>query len=302
MKSNKYKKLELIQNASSKLQYQMQNCQLCPRDCEVDRTQGKLGFCQLSNNIKIYKYKLHSGEEPPISGSNGSGILFFSGCTMKCTFCQNYPFSQKHLGYNISITNLAKIMLNLQEQGAHNINIVTGSHFLPKILEGLELAIKQGLNLPIVYNSNGFEKIEILKLLDGIIDIYLPDMKYSNDSSSKKYSKTKNYFQINKAAMLEMFKQVGQLQFDHAGIATKGILIRHLVLPNDLSGTEEVFQFISNNIGKDTFISLMTQYLPIWGASKYPEIDRRINFRELDEVTSLVEKYQLTNGWTQDFD
>lgn len=295
-------KIVRIKNAISKLLNQMSNCQLCPRDCNINRTNGEKGFCNLSNKVRIYKYKLHKGEEPPISGNNGSGIIFFSGCTMKCAFCQNYPFSQKYNGFEISETSLSKIMLQLQDQGAHNINLVTASHFIPEILKGLKLAIENGLNLPIVYNSNGYEKIEILQLLDGIVDIYLPDMKYSIDSFAKKYSKTKNYFKINKNAIQEMFRQVGHLQFDESGIATKGLLIRHLVLPNDLSGTEEIFKFISDKIGKETYISLMTQYLPIWDANTYPELDRKINFRELDEVSTLAENYHLINGWTQDLD
>lgn len=302
MRMDNKEKLGKIEKSISVLGEQMENCQLCPRVCKVDRRNGKIGFCNLSDKIKIYKYKLHHGEEPPISGKNGSGIIFFSGCTMKCVFCQNYPFSHKNEGYEISEKSLAKIILHLQNQGAHNINLVTGSHFLPEVLKGLKIAFENGLNIPIVYNSNGFEKVEIIKLLDGIIDIYLPDMKYTTESFAQKYSKTKKYFENSRTAILEMFKQVGHLQRDENGIATKGLLIRHLILPNDLSDTKNVLVFISNNIGNNTFISLMTQYLPIWDSRRYPELDRRINFRELDEVSSLVEKFQITNGWTQDFD
>lgn len=295
-------KIAQIEKALEKLNEQMQHCTLCPRNCGVDRINGQVGYCQLSDKIKIYKYKLHFGEEPPISGRRGSGIIFFSGCTMGCVFCQNYPMSHLRQGYEISPLNLAKIMIELQSQGAHNINLVTPTHFLTPILRSLQLAIEHGLNLPIVYNTNGYENIEILKTLAGIIDVYLPDMKYAESVSARRYSKTKNYPETNFPAVKEMFRQVGFLETDENNLAKKGLIIRHLILPNDLAGTETIFRFIAREISEQVHLSLMTQYLPIWEAKKYPEIDRRINHHEYAEVIGLMEKYNLKTGWLQEME
>jgi len=295
-------KIERIQAALAQLDGQMENCRLCPRNCKIDRSNGQLGFCQLSDTARIYKYKIHTGEEPPISGTNGSGIIFFAGCTMSCAFCQNFPMSHWRQGYNVSVAELAKIMLELQSQGTHNINLVTPGHFLPSISAALLLAIEQGLRLPIVYNTNGYEKVEILRLLDGIIDIYLPDMKYAEDAVAQRFSKVSNYVEVNQAAVVEMYRQVGHLVIDEQGIAQRGLIIRHLLLPNDRAGSEQIFRFIAERLDKNIHVSLMTQYLPIWDAKRFPEIARRVVNRELEEVIAWMEQFDLENGWMQNLD
>ncbi|HDL18283.1 MAG TPA: radical SAM protein [Bacteroidetes bacterium] len=302
MKQTGIHKIALIEKALEKLNGQIHHCTLCPRNCGVDRTNNRLGYCQLCYKMKIYKYKLHFGEEPSISGSRGSGIIFFSGCTMACVFCQNYPMSHLRRGYEVSPQGLVKIMIELQKQGAHNINLVTPTHFLPPILQSLQLAIEHGLHLPIVYNTSGYENIEILKTLEGIIDIYLPDIKYSESVSAGKFSKTKNYPEFNFSAIREMFRQVGFLTTDENKLAKKGLIIRHLILPNDVAGTETIFQFIAEEIDSRVHLSLMTQYLPVWDTKKYPEIDRRINHREYTGMIDLLEKYKLKTGWLQEID
>lgn len=295
-------KIELISKAIKNLDGQMENCKLCPRDCDINRTGGKLGFCSSTDKVKLYKYKIHHGEEPPISGKNGSGIIFFSGCTMACVFCQNYPMSLLREGYEISENDLAKIMISLENQGVHNINLVTPGHFLPNILKSLKTACQSGLSLPIVYNTSGYEKIDILTYLNGIIDIYLTDMKYSDHLSAKKYSKASDYPEVSYKAVKEMYRQVGQLKKDQYGIGKSGLIIRHLVLPNELSGTEKIFLYIAQELDKNIHISLMSQYLPVWNAKKHAEISRTINSREFSEASGLLEKYGLENGWIQDFE
>lgn len=297
-----HKKIELIDKALENLRGQLANCKLCPRNCALDRTKSEQGYCLSSDKMKIYKYKIHHGEEPPISGTNGSGIIFFSGCTMRCVFCQNYPMSHLREGYEISEYNLAKIMITLENQGVHNINIVTGGHFLPNVLRALRTAYENGLSIPVVYNTNGYEKIDILQYLHGIIDIYLTDMKYTDRSIAKKYSKVPDYPEVNLKAVEEMYRQVGLLKKDDKGIAGLGLIIRHLILPNDLSGTEQILRFAAQKLNQKIHISLMSQYLPIWDAKNYAEIYRKINSRELLEAIDLLKKYELKKGWIQDFD
>ena len=280
----------------------LSSCRLCPRYCEVDRLNGSAGFCQATDKLRVYKYKQHFGEEPPISGSRGSGIIFFSGCTLGCYFCQNFPFSHNRLGRDISPFTLAKMMLVLQEQGAHNINWVTPTHFIPQILEALKIAIEMGLHLPIVYNTNAFDSPEALSLLEGIVDIYLPDFKYALSEPARKYSKASIYPGAAQAAIKEMFRQVGFLRMNEERIATEGMIVRHLLLPGQLDNTFEVLRFLAEEISPHIHLSLMTQYLPIWEARKFTEINRRISPQEYETVSQWVEDFGFTNGWIQDFE
>ena len=293
-------KLARIRFARSVLEREMEACNLCPRACNANRTAGPAGYCFLSSKAKIYRYKLHFGEEPPISGTRGSGIIFFSGCTMRCVFRQNYPMSHLRQGYEVTPEILARIMLQLQEYGAHNINLVTPGQFLPQILTALEIALEKGLHLPLVYNTNGYEKPETLRLLDGIIDVYLPDAKYASDALARRYSRCPNYVAYNHATLKEMFRQVGLLETGPDGLARCGLIVRHLVLPNQLENTRSVLKFIAEELSPEVSISLMTQYLPIWGAKKYPEINRRITPREMRQALDWLEEFGLEEGWYQE--
>lgn len=275
-------------------------CTLCPHECKVDRIRKKTGKCKTGNELFISSYNLHFGEEPPISGLKGSGTIFFTNCNLACVFCQNYPISQLSNGNLISTDNLTNNMLELQEKGAHNINFVTPAHVLPMLVEAVYKAKNSGLKIPLVYNTNGYEKVETLKLLEGIIDIYLPDAKYTKEENSVKYSGAPNYWNVNKLALKEMFRQAGNLVIDKDGIAQKGLIIRHLVLPNNISGTKEVLEFIANDISSDVYLSLMSQYHPAHQSHKYPEISRRLNQTEYDEAVKTANDLNLDKGWIQE--
>jgi len=280
----------------------LSRCRLCGHFCGVNRLAGQRGFCEAGLKIRLYKYKIHFGEEPPISGHRGSGILFLSGCTMRCVYCQNFPMSHRREGVDIGPERLAHIMLQLQRWGVHNINLVTATHYIPQILEALELAYRQGLTLPIVYNTNGFESPEALELLEGIVDVYLPDMKYTRREYAKRYSSAPNYPAINRQAIREMYRQVGLLQRDSQGIAIKGLIVRHLLLPGFLSGTPKVLEFLAQDLSPEVHISLMSQYLPIWGARKFPELSRRITREEFELACEMLEAWGFHNGWIQTFE
>ncbi|SNX54772.1 putative pyruvate formate lyase activating enzyme [Thermoanaerobacterium sp. RBIITD] len=251
-----------------------QNCNICPRNCNVDRSTEK-GFCGMSNDIKVAKAYLHKWEEPCISGTRGSGTVFFTGCNLKCVFCQNYKISQKNFGINVLPEKLADIFMNLEKSGAHNINLVSPTIFIPKIKESIIIARNKGLNIPIVYNSNAYENIESLKTLDGLIDIYLPDLKYYSNETALKYSRAPYYFKYATKAILEMYRQVGNPVFDNEGIMKKGMIIRHLILPGKLNETKEILKWISDNLPKEIYVSLMGQYIPYFEAYKYPEINKK---------------------------
>ncbi len=277
----------------------IEKCSVCPRNCNVNRLKNELGFCKIGKEPKISAYNLHFGEEPPISGTNGSGTIFFTGCNLRCVFCQNYPISQLYNGNEITVEKLAEIMMTLQNQNANNINLVTPTHVVPQIIEAVLLAKNKGLKIPIVYNSGGYEKVETLKLLKGIIDIYMPDAKYSDDRTAEKYSDAKNYSEINKAALKEMYKQVGALQIKN-GIATKGLLIRHLVLPENISGSRKVFEFIAKEISPKTYMSIMAQYHPANKTNDFPELQRKITDKEYQQVLNWADELGLINGWRQE--
>jgi putative pyruvate formate lyase activating enzyme len=242
----------------------------------------------------------HQGEEPAISGVRGSGTIFFSNCNMCCVYCQNYEFSQEGRGREVEPEELAKFMLELQAMGCHNINLVTPTHVLPQILISLKIAILGGLNIPLVYNTSGYELPEIIRLLDGIIDIYLPDMRYADEASAVKLSNAPNYPEYNREAVKEMFRQAEPAQLDEEGIIKRGIIIRHLVLPNNISGTEKIMKFIAEELSVDTHISLMSQYLPYHKAAEFQEINRRLKLKEYEEAKEIMEKYGLSRGWVQE--
>jgi len=279
----------------------LESCRLCPRECGVDRLKNeKTGFCRSGLETVISSISPHFGEEPPLSGTKGSGTIFFTNCNLKCVYCQNYPISQMDNGEERSIGELACQMLWLQEQGCHNLNLVTPTHYVPQILKSLGIAKERGFNLPIVYNSSGYDSVETLRLLDGIIDIYLPDMRYSDDAAALKYSSAPNYPEVNRAAIREMYRQVGNLVLDEQGIAKQGLIIRHLVLPGGISGTEEVMKFLSGEISTEVCISLMSQYFPAYKTSEYKELSRRVTAEEYEEAYQVMQKYGLENGWVQE--
>lgn len=269
----------------------LSNCTLCGHKCGVNRNLGKKGICEVDYRLKIASWGIHYGEEKVISGCNGSGTIFFSNCNLKCIYCQNYEISHLKEGYEISEQQLSEIMLELQSQKVHNINFVSPTHFLPQIIKALYLARNQGLNIPVVYNTGGYDNPEVIKLLEGIIDIYMPDMKYSDDEKAFKYSLAKNYFDINKRAVKEMFLQVGNLKLKD-NVALSGLLIRHLVLPNSISDSKKIIDFIVEELDKDVYLNIMAQYIPHYKAKSFPEINRKITYQEYNEVI----KYAIYKG------
>lgn len=289
-----------LKETAGRLFDSLSSCVICPRKCKVNRLENKTGFCKSGKLAKVYSFLSHHGEEPPVSGTRGSGTIFFSHCNMACAYCQNYEFSQLGAGREYSSGELAEVMLKLQKMGCHNINLVTPTHVLPQILKALHLACGQGLKIPLVYNTSGYELAEVIKLLDGIVDIYLPDMRYGDSAVSKKLSQAADYPRYNQDAVREMFCQVGTAEFDADGLIRKGLIIRHLVLPNRSSGTDKIMRFIAEEISKDTYISLMSQYLPYHKACGYPEINRRLKKEEYEEAKKILERYDLLNGWIQE--
>ncbi|MFA6217034.1 MAG: radical SAM protein [Candidatus Omnitrophota bacterium] len=278
----------------------LEACSICPRKCGVNRLKGKTGACKTGFLPQIYNFLAHHGEEPPISGERGSGTIFFSRCTMSCVYCQNFEFSQEGKGKPVSYDELAKIMIDLQHRGTHNINLVTPTHVLPQILKALLLAIPQGLNIPLVYNTSGYERPEIIKMLAGIVDIYLPDMRYADTRNSKKYSNAPDYPKYNQAAVKEMQDQTGTARFDEHGIIKHGLIIRHLVLPGNISGTETIMKFIAQEISPQTYISLMSQYHPYYKAAEFKEISRRLRQEEYNKAQEIMQRHDLENGWMQE--
>jgi len=284
----------------------MGKCSICPRRCGVNRLKGQTGFCKAGLLPMVSSFHAHFGEEPPISGRNGSGTIFFTHCSLRCVFCQNHPISQSGQGKEVSVEGLAGMMLGLQVEGCHNINFVTPTHYMPQILEAVFMAKDNGLEVPLVYNCGGYESIEALEILDRIIDIYMPDMKYSGNVPAEKYSNAQDYFEINKIAVKEMYRQVGDLKIEK-GIAKKGLLIRHLLLPGGLAGSQKIFEFIANELSPDTYVNIMAQYYPchlVGGGRDRPlqefqEINRRITGREYMEAIKLAEKAGLKNGFRQ---
>jgi putative pyruvate formate lyase activating enzyme len=277
----------------------LRNCSLCPRRCGVDRTRGETGKCRATRTVMVSSYNDHHGEEPPISGARGSGTIFFTNCDLKCVYCQNYPISQLGHGNEVSESELARMMLSLQERGCHNVNFVTPTHYMPQILSGLAAAAEHGLRLPVVYNTSGYELVEVLKLLDGIVDIYMPDMRYASDAMGLEYSDAPDYATYNREAIKEMHRQVGDLETDDNGVAVRGLVIRLLVLPGSISGTGDTLEFIAREISRESFISLMAQYFPAHRASLHPPLDRRITRDEYARALRKMRELGLTRGWAQ---
>ena len=279
----------------------LEKCVLCPHECKVNRNEGKLGRCKAGKNIKIALANLHYFEEPCISGENGSGTVFFSGCNLNCKYCQNYKISQELLGKEISIEELAEEFLKLQNMNANNINLVTGVMYVPQIIKAIKIAREKGLNIPIVYNSSGYESVETIKLLDGYIDVYLPDLKYCDNELGIKYSGIKNYFENATNAIKEMYKQVGEADFDENGIIKKGIIIRHLVLPNNIENSKNALKWIKETFGNKILVSIMAQYFPTNKAKDITELNRKLTQEEYDEIEQFVFDLEL-DGYMQDLE
>ena len=277
----------------------LENCMLCPRNCGVDRTK-KIGFCRAGNEIKIARAKPHMWEEPSISGTNGSGTVFFSHCNLKCVFCQNYDISTKNHGYKVTTKELADIFLDFQNKAVHNINLVTPTHYIPQIIEAIQCAKDMGLNLPIVYNCGGYESAEAIDMLKGYIDIYMPDMKYYRDKSAIRYSMAPNYFEISKKAIEKMFLQVGKNQFDKFGKMTKGVIVRHMMLPGLMYESKKIVDYLYNTYGDDIYISIMSQYTPTNNLADYPEIDRKIDKSHYEMLVEYCANKGMRNVYIQD--
>ena len=296
-----YKSGELHKRAEV-LQKNLSACTLCPRECRVDRTRGKKGTCRAATKIRVAKAVPHFGEEPPVSGSKGSGTIFFSFCSLNCCFCQNFQISQENIGQDVSENALAKKMLSLQEKGCHNINLVSASHFIPQIIGALCIAVEAGLSLPLVYNTSGYENLWTLKQLEGIVDVYLPDAKYSDDAAAQKYSGVKNYSNTNLLALKEMFRQVGHLNLDKSGFALNGLIVRHLVLPEHLSNTKNILKNLKNAIGTELSISFMSQYRPSHKAAKNKGLSVPLSEEEYLEAVDFLYALGFKNGWVQEWE
>lgn len=266
----------------------LEKCSLCPHQCGVDRVAGDAGWCRTSREAVVASYGAHLGEEGPLVGRRGSGTVFFANCNLECLFCQNYSISRMGEGRRVSREELANMMVSLQARGCHNINLVSPSHVVPQLLEALELAVQSGLRIPLVYNSGGYDSVETLRMLDGVVDIYMPDMKYSDAETARQLSGIEYYPEINRAAVKEMHRQVGDLEIDGQGVARRGLLVRHLVLPEDLAGTKATVDFLSREISRNTYLNIMAQYHPCYRASGIAGLDRRVSSMEFAEALSLA--------------
>ncbi len=273
----------------------LQDCTLCPRRCRIDRTKGEKGYCNSGMELIVSSILPHYWEEEVLVGLYGSGTIFLTNCNLKCIYCQNYDISCLGHGKPTTTEELAEGMLSLQKQGCHNINLVTPTHFTPQLVETIRIAAEKGLRIPIVYNCGGYEAQETIRLLEGIIDIYMPDIKYSNSENAKKYSNTQDYFDACKKAVKEMHRQVGDLKIEN-GIAARGLLIRHLVLPYDIAGTEEVMRFIANEISMESYVNIMPQYRPMYHAMEFPELGRPLKLKEHHEAKKIARRLGLYRG------
>lgn len=283
------------------LHTQMQDCTLCPRDCHANRLSGQLGYCGQTAELTAARAALHFWEEPCISGSNGSGTVFFSGCSLKCVFCQNHDIALGEKGKTISLDRLGEIFIELQKQGAHNINLVTPSHFIPQIRYALIKAKSMGLTLPIVYNTGSYENVSSLRMLEGLIDIYLPDLKYFSPELSKSYSHAPDYFEKATAAIVEMFRQVGRPQFDeNSGLMKKGVIVRHLLLPGQSKDSKKILRYLHENYKNDIYVSIMNQYTPLPHVSTIPELNRRVTSSEYDRIVHFAEAIGIEQGFIQE--
>lgn len=282
----------------------LEKCEICPRNCKVNRLKGEKGFCKLDDKIKVALVSSHDFEEPCISGrgvnTKSSGTIFFSNCNLNCVFCQNYEISQQGKGQEITTNRLAEIFLEQQARKVNNINLVTPTMYVYQIIEAIKIAREKGLSIPIVYNSNGYESIETIKLLDGYIDVYLPDLKYYSDEIAIKYSSAPNYFKIATKAIQEMYRQVGGPVFSEEGIIQKGVIIRHLILPNYVQNTKRILKWIKENMKEDIYISIMAQYFPAYKANDVEKLNRKISLKEYKEIEKYLYSLELKNGYMQD--
>ena len=278
----------------------MENCMLCPRECGVNRKKGEMGVCGQTAAIKAARAALHMWEEPCISGQNGSGTVFFSGCNLGCIFCQNHNIATGKAGIEISIERLAEIFLELQEKGANNINLVTAGHFVPQVVEALKLAKQQGLYLPIVYNTSSYEKVETLRLLEELVDIWLPDCKYRSAELAARYSRAADYPETVKTALAEMVRQTGAPLFDRRGMMKKGVIVRHLVLPGCVSDSKDVLEYLWDTFGNQIYVSIMSQYTPLPHVAAYPEINRKVTDEEYEEIVDYARFLGMSQVYIQE--
>jgi len=278
----------------------IKKCEVCPHRCKIDRTKNQIGRCKSKDTVKVAIASIHKFEEPCISGRNGSGTVFFSNCNLLCEFCQNYEISQQGLGKEISVERLAEIFIEQQLRGAENINLVSPTSYAVQIIEAIKIAKSKGLKIPIIYNTNGYENVETIKLLNGYIDVYLPDLKYAENDLAKKYSKIENYFEIATSAIKEMYRQVGKNEYDENGIIKAGIIIRHLILPNHTENSKKVLKWIAENMPKNITVSVMAQYFPTYKAKEIKDINRKITKYEYQKIENYLYSLDLENGYIQE--
>ena len=279
---------------------ELEKCEICPHKCKINRNIGIKGRCRCDDRIKIALASVHNYEEPCLSEINGSGTIFFTNCNLNCIYCQNYEISQMEKGKDVTIEELAKIMIKQQLKGVNNINLVTPTMYAYQIIEAIKIARKNGLHIPIIYNTNGYENIKTINALDGYIDIYLPDLKYYSNDICRKYSKIDNYFEIATSAIKEMYRQVGSAKFDENGIMQKGLIIRHLILPNHIQNTKHILKWIKENMPNDVYVSIMAQYFPTYKAKEDELLNRKINKKEYKEVENYLYTLGLENGYMQE--
>lgn len=278
----------------------LEKCNICPHECNINRNEGKIGKCRANDKVKIALYSIHDFEEPCISGEKGSGTVFFSNCNLQCIYCQNYEISQLGRGKEISIEELADVFLMQQQKGVENINLVTPTSYVLQIVEAIKISKQKGLTVPIVYNTNGYEKIETLRLLNGYIDIYLPDLKYAEENLAGEYSKVSNYFDIVTKAIEEMVRQVGIPKLDKKGMLKKGVMIRHLVLPNHIENSKKVLKWIKENLPDEIYISVMAQYFPTYKAKEVKSLNRKLTKKEWKEIENYINELGFENGYVQE--
>ena len=286
-----------LQKRTQLLMEILRECRLCPRECRVNRLDGEIGYCGAPSELMISSAFPHFGEESPLVGYHGSGTIFLTHCNLQCIFCQNYDISHLGRGESITRSDMARAMLRLQELGCHNINFVTPTHYAPQIIASLPEAINMGLRLPIVYNCSGYESIEVIQLLEGVVDIYMPDAKYMDEKHSKRFSNAPDYPKVIKKVLQEMHRQVGDLATNSKGVAERGLLIRHLVMPGGVASSEAVLRFIAEEISPHSYVNIMDQYRPEYRAHEYPEIDRRITHKEYIEATQIAKRFHLYRGF-----
>lgn len=278
----------------------LERCEICPHKCNINRSEGKIGRCKATGKVKIALYSIHNFEEPCISGEKGSGTVFFSNCNLNCIYCQNYEISQLGKGKEITIERLAEIFLIQQEKGVENINLVTPTSYVPQIIKAIEIARNKGLKLPIVYNTNSYENVETLQMLEGYIDVYLPDLKYAENELGKEYSKIADYFEVATKAIREMIRQVGTPKLNENGIMLSGVMVRHLVLPNYIENSKKVLKWIVENLPKDIYVSVMAQYFPTYKAKEYEKMNRKLTKEEWKNIENYIEELGIENGYVQE--